>query len=142
MRQRLVSGSARTDSIKIKHPEVRTHCRFLLAYGCGRFVPAWKGHVTRGGLRQLGGGVSVVPFSAAVTVNIKVDPDPSSERTQIVPPKPSMILLQTARPSPLPGTSRLPRRLNGMNIRTWSSGAIPRPFPRSVTPSPGQPVRP
>jgi hypothetical protein len=41
--------------------------------------------------------------SAATIVKQKVDPAPSSDSTQIVPPSPSTILLQTARPRPVPG---------------------------------------
>jgi len=42
---------------------------------------------------------------AAAMVKQKVDPAPSSDSTQIVPPWPSTIFLQTAKPRPVPGIS-------------------------------------
>src|ERR1700682_5218805 len=45
-----------------------------------------------------------LPSSAAAIVKKKLDPTPSSDSTQIVPPNPSMIFLHTARPRPVPGT--------------------------------------
>jgi hypothetical protein len=43
-------------------------------------------------------------------------------------PSPSTIFLQTARPRPLPWTSRFARRMKGMNTRAWSSSVMPRPL--------------
>lgn len=59
-------------------------------------------------------------FSGASTTRIvkqKVDPAPSSDSTQIVPPNPSTSLLHIARPRPVPGTSRFAKRLKGRNTR-------------------------
>ena len=55
--------------------------------------------------------------SSAAMLNEKVEPAPGSDSTQIVPPSPSMILWQTARPRPVPGTSRVAKRTKGKNMR-------------------------
>src|ERR1700722_734992 len=66
--------------------------------------------------------------SAAARVNEKVDPIPGSDSTQIVPPNPSTMFLQTARPRPVPGTSLSVSRTKGMNTRSWFARAIPTPL--------------
>src|SRR5580658_2763566 len=72
------------------------------------------------------------PFSAGASlgkVNLKVEPCPASDSTQIFPPQCSTIFLQMANPIPLPRYSvRVCRRWKTTKIFSACSGAMPIPL--------------
>ena len=64
--------------------------------------------------------------------NRNVEPLPSSDSTQILPPCRSMMRLQIASPIPVPGSSRPCRRLKIPKIRSWYRGSMPIPLSRTL----------
>src|ERR1700693_498130 len=62
-------------------------------------------------------------------VNLKVEPEPDCDSTQILPPSRSTIFLQMARPMPLPAYSeRACKRWKTIKMFCAYSGAIPIPL--------------
>src|SRR5271167_5110828 len=65
----------------------------------------------------------------------KVEPSPSTDSTEIVPPCISTMRLEIARPSPVPPFWRvfeLSICWNSPKIRSWSASAMPGPVSRTV----------
>ncbi|MDZ7732883.1 MAG: hypothetical protein U5R31_06990 [Acidimicrobiia bacterium] len=65
------------------------------------------------------GDDSACSIGSTGSVNQKVDPSPSTESTQILPPCWAMVRAQMASPRPVPVSSRGPSRRNSSKIRTW-----------------------